>query len=230
MQIYGKNLRDFPKRSALCWDGNIMTPDIYMFCNLPGWEKYPHVVLDFSDDLFSLASMQPIDFRFRTLDGEKNQHGSQNSHIETPRFFKESFIWLSQVTDLFGALSDSPFLENQSIRVTTWRSWSVYVVSIFGGRPCAPPLTQGRKEGEEKTPGARMQRGNKPQVPWGFPLELLRFFNMGNQCRQREMNLKAIEARKARMSMMIYIYNIYISIYRQIVTQRERERERPRTY
>ena len=68
-----------------------------------------------------------------------------------------------------------------------------------------------------------MQRGNKPQVPWGFPLELLRFFNMGNQCRQREMNLKAIEARKARMSMMIYIYNIYISIYRQIVTQRERE-------
>lgn len=119
MQIYGKNLRDFPKRSALCWDGNIMTPDISMFCNLPGWEKYPHVVLDFSDDLFSLASMQPIDFRFRTLDGEKNQHGSQNSHIETPRFFKESFIWLSQVTDLFGALSDSPFLENQSIRVTT---------------------------------------------------------------------------------------------------------------
>ena len=85
-----------------------MTPDISMFCNLPGWEKYPHVVLDFSDDLFCLASMQPIDFRFRTLDvkfkhhGEKHQDGSQNSHIETPRFFKETFIWLSQVTDLFG--------------------------------------------------------------------------------------------------------------------------------
>lgn len=37
---------------------------------MTGWEKYPHLFLDFSDDLFSLATMQPLDFRWRRKEGE----------------------------------------------------------------------------------------------------------------------------------------------------------------
>lgn len=52
---------------------------------MKGWEKYPHVVLDFSDDLFSLASMQPIDFRFRRKEGEEKTPGARMQRGNKPQ-------------------------------------------------------------------------------------------------------------------------------------------------
>ena len=94
-----------------------------------------------------------------------------------------------------------------------------------------PPFTidPGRKEGEEKTPGARMQRGNKPQVSTWGPLGTYREnISQGNRSKQSKDEMMMMMTTTMMISIHIYLY-LYIIDNTKRETTRERERERART-